>query len=336
MAVHRGPRLRRHPQPLEHRPHPGRLLRRLGGRRRRRSGPRRARLGRRRLGPHPGRLDPSHRHQAAARPRSPPGRAPSPSNGITVNGPLARTVADAALLLDAASGNHDGDLHRPPAVDVRRAVGRDPGRLRIALRLQAAVHRRARTACDPEVRAAVVALAETLAALGHDVEEAEPRYGQIGLTFVPRATAGIAEWARAPRPRAARPAHPGRRPPGPAPRRGAAARWPGAPRPCCTGVSARSSTVRRGPRARPRPLPRPRIGAMRGWAACHRPRDDRRLPLRLALERPGLARRQRPRRASSDGLPVGAQLLGPANSEPLLISLAAQLEADQRWYERWP
>ena len=30
-------------------------------------------------------------------------------NGITVNGVLARTVADAALVLDAASGNVDGD-----------------------------------------------------------------------------------------------------------------------------------------------------------------------------------------------------------------------------------
>ena len=36
------------------------------------------------------------------------------------------------------------------------------------------------------------------------------------------------------------------------------------------------------------------------------------------------------------GLPLGAQLLGPAGSEPLLVSLAAQVEADQRWYERWP
>lgn len=39
---------------------------------------------------------------------------------------------------------------------------------------------------------------------------------------------------------------------------------------------------------------------------------------------------------TGDGLPVGAQLLGPANSEPRLISLAAQLEADQRWFEKWP
>jgi amidase len=36
------------------------------------------------------------------------------------------------------------------------------------------------------------------------------------------------------------------------------------------------------------------------------------------------------------GLPVGAQLLGPADSEPLLLSLAAQLEAELRWHERWP
>ncbi|MYU61516.1 amidase family protein, partial [Streptomyces sp. SID69] len=39
---------------------------------------------------------------------------------------------------------------------------------------------------------------------------------------------------------------------------------------------------------------------------------------------------------TGDGLPVGAQLLGTAGSEPLLVSLAAQLEAELRWYERWP
>ncbi|MEV4232140.1 amidase, partial [Streptomyces bobili] len=113
--------------------------------------------------------------------------------GITVNGTLARTVADAALLLDAASGNHPRDPHCPPAVDALAAVGRDPGRLRIALALKppfTAVPAR----LLPEVRDRVVGLAGTLAGLGHTVEEAHPPYGQIGLTFVPRATAGIAEW----------------------------------------------------------------------------------------------------------------------------------------------
>ena len=37
-----------------------------------------------------------------------------------------------------------------------------------------------------------------------------------------------------------------------------------------------------------------------------------------------------------DGLPIGAQLLGPASSEPLLISLAAQLEGVERWADRAP
>ena len=36
------------------------------------------------------------------------------------------------------------------------------------------------------------------------------------------------------------------------------------------------------------------------------------------------------------GLPIGAQLLGPANSEPRLLALAAQLEGVERWQERRP
>jgi amidase len=39
---------------------------------------------------------------------------------------------------------------------------------------------------------------------------------------------------------------------------------------------------------------------------------------------------------TASGLPVGAQLLGPANSEPRLLSLAAQLEESDRWFERRP
>ena len=35
-------------------------------------------------------------------------------------------------------------------------------------------------------------------------------------------------------------------------------------------------------------------------------------------------------------LPVGAQLLGRTGDEPRLVSLAAQLEASERWHERRP
>ena len=48
---------------------------------------------------------------------------PEAFNGITVNGVLARTVTDAALVLDAAAGNVDGDLHKPPAVRASDYVG---------------------------------------------------------------------------------------------------------------------------------------------------------------------------------------------------------------------
>jgi amidase len=37
-----------------------------------------------------------------------------------------------------------------------------------------------------------------------------------------------------------------------------------------------------------------------------------------------------------DGLPLGVQLIGPPLSEGLLLSMAAQLQAEQRWFERRP
>jgi amidase len=37
-----------------------------------------------------------------------------------------------------------------------------------------------------------------------------------------------------------------------------------------------------------------------------------------------------------DGLPIGVQLMGPQNSEPLLVSLAAELEAVSGWAAKQP
>ncbi|MFI1068946.1 amidase [Streptomyces puniciscabiei] len=256
--------------------------------------------------------------------------------GITVNGTLARTVADAALLLDAASGNHERDPHRPPALTVADAVGRDPGRLRIALSLKppfTAVPAR----LHPEIRARVVELAGKLAELGHDVEEADPPYGQIGLTFVPRATAGIAEYVR--------------EAPDPAlldPRTRDAARLGrllgGAP----LRVARRAEAVlhRRIGRffasydvvlAPTTAAPPPRIGAFSRLGGLA---TDRAMIAACPYAWPwnvlGWPGVNVPAGFAGDGLPVGAQLLGPANSEPLLVSVAAQLEAELRWHDRWP
>lgn len=261
---------------------------------------------------------------------------PEAFNGITVNGPLARTVADAALLLDAASGNHEDDPHRPPAIRAADAAGRDPGRLRIALSLRmpfTATPKR----LHPLVRGKVVALAERLAALGHEVAEADPRYGRIGLAFVPRATAGVADWVRqVPDPtvldRRTREAARLGRLLGGAPlrlsRRAEAAlhRRVGAVFDTYDVVLAPTTAT-----------PPPRVGtmaALSGWrtdqamlAAC---------PYAWPWNVLGWPGVNVPAGRVAGGLPVGAQLLGPAGSEPLLISLAAQLEDDLRWHEHWP
>ncbi|MFF1463339.1 amidase [Streptomyces sp. NPDC058330] len=264
--------------------------------------------------------------------------------GLTVNGPLARTVADAALLLDAAAGPHPDDPHRPPAVDARAAARRDPGRLRIGLALRPPLTL-TRTAPHPEVARAVTALAEALARLGHHVEEARPRYGLIGLAFVPRATAGIAELAAA---------HPE---PGLLDPRTRSALRTGTRLGGRIVRAARAREVRQhrrigaffdqGP-ARSgggydvlltptTAAPPPRIGAhddLNAWrtdlamtAAC---------PYAWPWNVLGWPGVNVPAGFTRDGLPVGAQLLGPSRSEARLVSLAAQLEADRRWYEHRP
>ncbi|MEU6372654.1 amidase [Streptomyces sp. NPDC046909] len=256
--------------------------------------------------------------------------------GITVNGTLARTVADAALLLDAASGNHDLDPHRPPAVDASAAVGRDPGRLRIALALKppfTALPAR----LQPEVRAKVVELAEKLAALGHTVEEADPPYGQIGLTFIPRATVGLAERVgEAPFPalldRRTRDAARLGRLLGGAPLR--AARRAEAVLHRRIGGFFTSYDVILAPTTA---APPPRVGAMLNLSGLA---TDRAMIAACPYAWPwnvlGWPGVNVPAGFVGQGLPVGAQLLGPANSEPLLLSLAAQLEAELRWHEVWP
>ncbi|OIJ64125.1 amidase [Streptomyces mangrovisoli] len=255
--------------------------------------------------------------------------------GITVNGTLARTVADAALLLDAASGNHPRDPFRPPALDISAAVGRDPGRLRVALSLKppftalpARLH--------PALKARVLELADTLAALGHTVEEADPPYGQIGLSFLPRATVGIAEHVRDtpdpalldPRTRGS--ARVGRLLSG-VPLR--AARRAEAALQRRIGAFFTSYDVVLAPTTA---APPPLVGSMLNLNGLA---TDRAMIAACPYAWPwnvlGWPGVNVPAGFVGD-LPVGGQLLGPADSEPLLVSVAAQLEAELRWHERWP
>jgi amidase len=99
--------------------------------------------------------------------------------GLSTAGPLTRTVADAAAILDAIAGNELGDpyLCPPPARPFAAEVGADPGRLRIAWTTEPPLDTEVDAACAQAVEAAARLLAE----LGHDVVEATPAWGSDEL-----------------------------------------------------------------------------------------------------------------------------------------------------------
>jgi amidase len=260
-------------------------------------------------------------------------------NGLACIGPLARTVLDAALLLDATRGNQPGDLHRPrpPAEPYAATAERaDPGELRIALsfkRPYAPVPRH----LEPGARAAVERLAATLERLGHRVAPADPSYGVLGVGVLPRSIAGLHAWTRrVPDPalldaRTRETARIGRLLGGPILRAGRALERPMQAQ---VGAIFRRYDVVLTPTTGEPPLPIGELNGLSGWET------DKRMLAACPFTWPwnvlGWPAMSVPAGLTDDGLPVGAQLLGPAGSESLLIALAAQLEVVERWYERRP
>ncbi|MEU5990783.1 amidase [Spirillospora sp. NPDC047418] len=259
-----------------------------------------------------------------------------PFNGITVWGPLARNVEDAALLLDVLSGSHPEDVYQvdAPVTPFVEAARREPGKLRIAVSFRTAFGVSGRL--DPEIRAAVERLARRLTDLGHKVFPADPDYGLVGLGLIPRGTAGVADWLDSlPNPR---PDH-------------------------RTEVEARIGRVL-GKRLLPLakrmdPHLRRRVGRIFQVADVVLTPTTAQPPLRIgAFDGAGYQRTQSgvaavcpyawtwnvlgwpgvnvPAGFTRAGLPIGAQLLGHDSDEATLISLAAQLEALEGWAERRP
>jgi amidase len=259
-------------------------------------------------------------------------------NGLTCLGPLTRTVADGALMLDVLSGSHPGDLHRPPAPaePYAMAARRAPGRLRIALseRIPFSL---APARLDPRVRAGVRRLADVLRGMGHEVVDDDPAYRLIGVTFMPRSMAGLREWMRrVPDPtlldeRTLNNVRMGRLFGGPVL---ALAKALERPLHRQVGRVFRRVDVVLAPTTA---KPPERIGAIDGlghWdtdkvvvGAC---------PYAWPWNVLGWPGVNVPAGLTDEGLPFGASLLGPANSEPRLISLAAQLEEAEGWQRRRP
>jgi len=92
--------------------------------------------------------------------------------GASVGHAVTRTVRDSAALLDATSGPDVGDPYwaPPPVRPFLDEVGRDPGRLRIALTTRPWNGQ----PVDPECAEAATAAARLCERLGHRVEEATP------------------------------------------------------------------------------------------------------------------------------------------------------------------
>jgi amidase len=97
--------------------------------------------------------------------------APREQQFFAVQGPITRSVQDAAALLDVMAGPAPGDAFwaPPPPRPFADEVGADPGRLRVALA-------RAPAGGEPALPSYVAAAreaADLLADLGHDVKEVE-------------------------------------------------------------------------------------------------------------------------------------------------------------------
>lgn len=259
-------------------------------------------------------------------------------NGLTCIGPLARTVGDAALLLDALAGNRSGDRHAPPppAEPFATAAETPPRRLRIALSLRIPFSL-APASLEPEVESAARRIAETLARLGHDVVEDDPPYGLVGLSFLPRSTTALRDWV-------------GRVPD--ASLLDARTRHNAKLGALCQGPLLAASRAAERPFARSigrifkrvdvvltptTAKPPERIGAIDGlenWdtdkvmvGAC---------PYAWPWNVLGWPGVNVPAGLTANGLPLGVQLLGPACSEPLLLGLAGELERVERWHDRRP
>jgi amidase len=255
-------------------------------------------------------------------------------NGLSCYGPLARSVADAALMLDAARGNVPADLHKPPppSEPYVAAAAREPGRLRVAVSFKTPLG--LANKLDPEHRAATEAFAERLAGLGHEIVRADPDYGLVGAAIVPRGMAGVEEWLAAHgEDRGALEA-----------RTRTHARFGKA----LTGLPLRLSRTAE-PRLRQRigrvfercdavltpvtAMPPPRIGALRGrgyWATSTTASAT--CPYAFAWNVVGWPGISVPAGLTSSGLPIGAQLLGREGDEATLLSLAGQVErAEGGW-----
>ncbi|WP_461001805.1 amidase [Streptomonospora sediminis] len=258
--------------------------------------------------------------------------------GLSSAGPLARTVADAALVLDIISVNRPGDYFTAPPLPAGETfLGyalREPGRLRIG-RFSSPTTPGIEVA--PEVMAAYEDTTALLGELGHDVEDIEPPFnegelGEFGLIWAALAAANpvdpvdehllrpLTRWLHE---RAAESSI--------AAYMGATARLQNAVRAALPQLLPYDVVL--SPTLAQLPAP---VGHFSGDPAAQFRRMTEFTPFTSLFNITGQPSASVPLHWSPQGLPVGVMLTGRPGGEPTLLSLSAQLEAARPWAERRP
>jgi amidase len=262
----------------------------------------------------------------------------SGSLGLGTSGPVARTVRDAAALLDVLCGNEPGDVYVAPEPErpYLDECEQPAGRLRIAVTTTPPTA----VPVDPECSAAVRDTAELLSELGHDVVEATPPWQapEMILEFirvwqVGPATAGIDDLSQL------EPIN-----------RALAEQARATPSPEHATAIMQLQTIARSvvgfwagvdvvvtPTLAMLPVP---IGwtweDADGDALAAFARQTLFTPFTPLLNVTGQPAASVPLSTSAEGLPVGVQLIGRPFDEATLFRLAAQLEEARPWSQRFP
>jgi amidase len=268
--------------------------------------------------------------------------SPSPNGsgslGLGTSGPIARTVRDAAALLDAMAGYETGDFFVAPTPErpFLAEAELEPGRLRIAVSTTPPIE----VPVDPGCVAAARDAAELLAELGHEIVEATPQWDGGGLIEhflriwqVGPATAGIDDLSQL-EPINRMLAEQARETPSPEQ---------------VTSIMRLQRAAREviafwddvdvllTPTLAVPPVPigwtfeetggDPRLAFARQWVFT---------PFTAVFNVTGQPAMSVPLTWSEDSLPVGVQLVGKPFAEATLFRLAAQLEQARPWIDRRP
>jgi amidase len=255
-------------------------------------------------------------------------------NGLSVAGAVTRTVLDNALFLDAVAGPGCAPGGPPPPDRPFAEMVAPPSeRLRIAVSLRPPLLAR----LAPEVRHAVDQMAELLRALGHDIEYVEPPLTEWLSEILPRYLKGIEADAKAsPNPRRLQ-----RRTKGFA-RLGSLIPQAALDRALRIErqLADRYNRVLEGRDVLITPVmatPPPEAAQWEGIGALRTLIEMTMVyPYCVVWNATGQPAAAVPAGFIGDGLPLSVQLIAPPEREDVLLSLAAQIEAETAWPDARP